>query len=81
MGDVAYDACFSVCNKRNTLRYSHRRITTSPFKAMYFHIFWQNYCRKTIEATTAKKVQNERKIDLRNIQFYCSFLVPVVFVL
>ena len=24
MGDVAYDACFSVCNKRNTLRYSNR---------------------------------------------------------
>ena len=24
MGDVAYDARFSVCNKRTTLRYSHR---------------------------------------------------------
>ena len=24
MGDVAYDARFSDCNKRNTLRYSHR---------------------------------------------------------
>ena len=24
MGDVAYDARFSVCNKRNTVRYSHR---------------------------------------------------------
>ena len=23
-GDVAYDARFSVCNTRNTLRYSHR---------------------------------------------------------
>ena len=81
MGDVAYDARFSVCSKRNTLRYSHRtvhlshsmahriiqsdfikdiiirRITTSPFKSMYFQIFWQNYCRKTIEATTAKKYQ------------------------
>ena len=38
-----------------------RRITTSPFKSMYFQIFWQNYCRKTIEDTTAKKVPNERK--------------------
>ena len=24
LGDVAYDARFSVCNVRNTLRYSHR---------------------------------------------------------
>ena len=24
IGDVAYDARFSVCNGRNTLRYSHR---------------------------------------------------------
>ena len=24
LDDVAYDARFSVCNKRNTLRYSHR---------------------------------------------------------
>ena len=29
---------------------------------MYFQIFWQNYCRKTIEATTVKKVPNERKL-------------------
>ena len=39
-----------------------RRITTSPFKSMYIQIFWQNYCRKTIEATTVKKVPNERKL-------------------
>ena len=29
---------------------------------MYFQIFWKNYCRETIEATTAKKVPNERKL-------------------
>ena len=29
---------------------------------MYFQIFRQNYCRKTIEATTVKKVPNERKL-------------------
>ena len=34
-----------------------RRITTSPFKSMYFQIFWQNHCHKTIEATTVKKYQ------------------------
>ena len=27
-----------------------------------FPDFWQNYCRKTIEATTVKKVPNERKL-------------------
>ena len=33
---------------------------------MYFQIVWQNYCRKTIAATTVKKVPNERKmIDAR----------------
>ena len=32
----------------------------SPFKSMYFQIFWQNYCRKTIKDTTVKKVPNER---------------------
>ena len=29
---------------------------------MYFQIFWQNYCRKIIEATIVKKVPNERKL-------------------
>ena len=27
-----------------------------------FPDFWQNYCRKTIEATTVKKIPNERKL-------------------
>ena len=48
---------------------------------MYFQIFWQNYCRKTIEATTAKKVPNERELIYAIYNFYCSFLVSVVFVL
>ena len=61
-----------------------RRIITSPFKSMYFQIFWQNYCRKTIEATTAKKVPNERKLIYAIYNFivaswcllfsYCSHL-------
>ena len=29
---------------------------------MYFQVFWQNYCRKTIEDTTVKKVPNELKL-------------------
>ena len=61
MGDVAYDARFSVCNKRNKVQSQDiiiRCITTSPFKSMYLQIFWQNYCCITIEATTAKKVPN-----------------------
>ena len=70
MGDVAYDARFSVCNKRNTMMYSHRtcfiiirRLVKSPFKSMYFQIFFgKNYCRKTIEATTVNKVPNERRL-------------------
>ena len=46
MGYVAYDARFSVCNKRNTMRYMQsqdiiiRRISTSTFKSMYFQIFF-----------------------------------------
>ena len=37
-------------------------LVTSPFKSMYFQIILQNYCRKTIEATTVKKASNERKL-------------------
>ena len=59
MGDVAYDARFSVCNKR-FIMCTH--LVTSPFKSMYFQIICKNYCRKTIEATIAKKVPNERKL-------------------
>ena len=62
MGDVAYDARFSVCNKRYTQDIIIPHLVTSSFKSMYFQIFWQNYCRKTIEATTVKKVPNERKL-------------------
>ena len=79
MGDVAYDARFSVCNKRYSQDIIIRHLVTSPFKSMYFKIFGKSYWRKTIAATTVKKVPNEQ-IDLRNIQFYCSFLVSVIFV-
>ena len=72
MGDVAYDARFSVCNKRYTQAIINRHLVTSPFKSMFFQIFWQNYCRKTIEATTVKKVPNERKL----IYAIYNFIVP-----
>ena len=67
MGHVAYDARFSVCNKRNYFEVQSqdkiiRSLVTSPFKSMYFKIFCKNYCRKTIEATTVKKVSNESKL-------------------
>ena len=62
MGDVAYDARFSVCNKRYTQDILIHHLVTSPFKSMYFQFFGKNYCRKTIEATTVKKVPNERKL-------------------
>ena len=63
MGDVAYDARFSVCNKRYTQDIIIRRLVTSPFKSLYYQIFFgKNYCRKTIEATAVKKVPNERKL-------------------
>ena len=39
MGDVAYDARFSVCNKRYTQDIIIRHLVTSPFKSMYFQIF------------------------------------------
>ena len=51
---------------------------------MYFQIFWQNYCRKKIEATTTKKVPIERKLICAIYNFivaswcllfsYCSHL-------
>ena len=51
---------------------------------MYFQIFWQNYCRKTIAATTVKKVPNGRKMIYTIYNFivaswcllflYCSHL-------
>ena len=54
------------------------------FCRVYFQIFWQNFCRKTIEATTAKKVPNERKLIYAIYNFivaswcllfsYCSHL-------
>ena len=61
MGGVAYDARFSVCNRRYTQDIIIRHLVTSPFKSMYFQ-FGKNYCRKTIELTTVKKVPNERKL-------------------
>ena len=42
MGYVAYDARFSVCNKRKSQDIIIRRITMSSFKSMYFQIFLGN---------------------------------------
>ena len=51
---------------------------------MHFQNFWQNYCRKTIEATTVRKEPNERKLFYAIYNFivaswcllfsYCSHL-------
>ena len=58
MGDVAYNARFSVCNKGYTQDIITRHLVTSQFS----RFFGKNYCLKTIEATTVKKVPNERKL-------------------
>ena len=50
-----------------------RPLTTSPFKSMYFQIFWRNYCRKTIEATTVKTVPNERKLIYAIYNFIVAY--------
>ena len=82
MGYVAYDARFSVCNKVQSQDIIIRRITTSPFKSMYFQIFF--FCKLLSQNNrryNRKKSTKCTKIDLHNIHFYCSFLVSVVFVL
>ena len=58
MGDVAYDARSSVCNKGFTQDIIIRHLVTNAIP----DFFGKNYCRKTREATTVKKVPNERKL-------------------
>ena len=62
MGDVAYDARFSVCNRRYTQDIIFGHLVTSPFKSNISRFFGKNYCRKTIKATTVKKLPNEHKL-------------------
>ena len=62
MGDVAYDARFSVCNKRYTQDIIIRLLVMRRLNQCIPKFFGKNYCRKTIEATTVKKVPNERKL-------------------
>ena len=80
MGDVAYDARFSVCNKRYTEDIIIRHLVMSPFKSMYFQIFWQKLLPQNNRSYNREKSTVWTQIDLRNIQFYCSFLVFVIFV-
>ena len=37
-------------------------LITSPFKTVYFQIFYKTYCCRTIEAKTMKKVLNQLKV-------------------
>ena len=62
MGDEAYDARFSVCNRRYTQDIIIRHLVTSKLNQCISRFFGKNYCRKTIEATTVKKVPNEHKL-------------------
>ena len=41
---------------------SIRQLVTSPFKLVLFQISCKDYCRKTIEASIAKKVLNESQL-------------------
>ena len=41
---------------------SIRQLVTSPFKLVLFQILCKDYCRKTIEASIAKKVLNESQL-------------------
>ena len=76
MGDVAYDAR----NKRYTQDIIIRHLVTSPFKSMYFQIFWQKLLPQNNRSYNREKSTEWTQIDLRKLQFYCSFLVSVIFV-
>ena len=62
MGDVAYDARFSVCNKRYTQDIIIRHLVTSPFKSMYFKIFWQKLLSQNNRSYNREKIPNEHKL-------------------
>ena len=55
-------------------------LVTSPFKSMYFKIFWQKLLSQNNKSYDREKITEWTQIDLRNIQLYCSFLVSVIFV-
>ena len=66
---LAYDARFSVCNKRYTMYFEvqsqdiiTRHFVTSPFKSMCFQIFWQRLLLQNNRSYSRKKVPNERKL-------------------
>ena len=78
--NVAYDACFSVYFEVQSQDKIIRHLVTSPFKSMYFQIFWQKLLSHNNRTYNRENSTEFTQIDLRNIQFYCSFLVSVVFV-
>ena len=49
MGDVAYDARFSVCNKRYTKDTINRYLVTSPFKSMFSRFFGKIFVAKQLK--------------------------------
>ena len=49
-------------------------VVTSPFKSMYFQIFFcKNYCRKTMEGTSMELVPDESKLIYAINIFYSKF--------
>ena len=58
MGDVAYDARSSVCNKRFTQDIIIRHLVTNVFPGFLAKLLSQNYRSNNSE----KKVPNERKL-------------------
>ena len=80
IGDVAYDACFSVYFEVQSQDKIIRNLVTSPFKSMYFQIFWQKLLSQNNRSYNRENSTEFTQIDLRNIQFYFSFFVSVVFV-
>ena len=62
MGNVAYDARFSVCNKRYTHDIIIRHLVTSPFKSIIFPDFWQKLLSPKNRSYNREKVPNERKL-------------------
>ena len=71
---------FSVCNKRYTQDIIIRHLVTSLFKSMYFQIFWQKLLSQNNRNYNREISTEWTHIDLRKIEFYCSFSVSVIFV-
>ena len=76
---VAYDARLALYVEVQSQDIIIRHLVTSPLK-LYFQIFWQKILSQNNRSYNREKSTEWTQIDLRNIQFYCGFLVSVVFV-